>query len=110
MDSAHSRPPQGERYRSFDEFYRFYLREHTHPVSRRLHVTGTCLALLLLALAAVLRAPWLLLAAAVCGYGFAWAGHFFFERNRPATFTHPWWSLRGDFRLLAETLTGRRKW
>ncbi|GAA0495611.1 DUF962 domain-containing protein [Pigmentiphaga sp. GD03639] len=98
------------RYRNFDEFYGFYLGEHAHPVSRRLHVAGTGLALLLVLLAAGLRQPWLLVAALACGYGLAWTGHFFFEKNRPATFTHPWWSLRGDFRLLAETLAGRRKW
>jgi len=64
------------------------------------------LAALLLALCL----PWLAVAGLASGYGCAWVGHFFFEKNRPATFTHPWWSLRGDLRLLAETLAGKRKW
>ena len=65
--------------------------------------------LALLALAIAQGRPWLLLAALVCGYGFAWVGHFFFEKNRPATFKYPLWSLRGDFRLFFETVSGKRK-
>ncbi|MDX3907175.1 MAG: DUF962 domain-containing protein [Pigmentiphaga sp.] len=109
MDTLDPLPP-GERYRTFDAFYRFYLAEHAHPVCRRLHVVGTGLAVLLLILAVALRNPWLVPGALLCGYGLAWIGHFGFQKNRPATFSYPWWSLAGDFRLLAETLSGRRAW
>lgn len=96
------------RFASFAEFYPYYLGEHSHPTCRRLHILGTTLVLLALVLAAT-TADWRWLAAApVLGYGFAWAGHFFFEKNRPATFRHPLFSLAGDFVMYWETVTGRR--
>lgn len=98
------------RYQSFREFYPFYLTEHVNPVSRRLHVIGTGLVIGWLIAAVVLRNPWLLIAAPLTGYGFAWIGHFAFEKNRPATFKYPLWSLMGDFRLFFETVSGRRRW
>lgn len=95
---------------SFREFYPYYLEQHSHPVSRRLHVLGTLLAILI-AVAALLSGHWWwLLAAAVAGYLPAWVGHFLFQHNVPATFRHPLYSLRGDFVMLAEVLTGRRRW
>jgi hypothetical protein len=94
-------------FRSFGEFYPFYISEHRNRTSRRLHVTGTGLVILC-AVAGVLFNPWLLIAVPFLGYGFAWAGHYFFERNRPATFTYPLWSLMGDFRMFFEVATGRR--
>jgi len=98
-----------ERYRTFREFYPFYLTEHVNPVSRRLHVIGTTFVVACLALAAfTLDWRWLV-AAPLVGYGFAWVGHFFFERNRPATFKYPAFSLMGDFRLWFETVSGQRK-
>lgn len=94
-------------YRSFGEFYPYYLSEHADPTSRKLHYLGTTLALALM-LWAVFTANWLLLLAVpVAGYLFAWVGHFFFEKNRPATFTYPLWSLMGDFRMFFEAVTGR---
>jgi hypothetical protein len=75
------------------------LAQHLNPTNRRLHFVGTTLALVLIAAAALLRAPALLAAGVVGAYGFAWAGHFFFEHNRPATFKHPLLSLEGDFRM-----------
>ncbi|HET7756133.1 MAG TPA: DUF962 domain-containing protein [Steroidobacteraceae bacterium] len=100
----------GAEFGCFREFYPFYLGEHTHRISRRLHVTGTLLALIL-AVAALGTRRWTLLAAVpVAGYAFAWAGHFFFERNAPTTFRHPIYSLRGDLRLLYEVLAGRVRW
>lgn len=93
--------------RSFDEFWPFYLSEHKSPVTRALHFTGTSLALLIAACAAVLRRPLLILAALLCGYAFAWVGHFFVEHNRPATLKHPLWSFRADFKMLGYALTGR---
>lgn len=97
-----------ERYSTFAEFYPFYLQEHQNRVSRRLHVVGTALVIAVVVWALVFgpwRALWL---APLFGYGFAWVGHFFFERNRPATFKHPFYSLMGDFRLFFDCLTGRQ--
>lgn len=92
--------------KTFEEFWPHYLGEHRHPVNRALHFTGTSLVYVIAAVA-IARSPWLLLLAPVVGYGFAWVGHFVVERNRPATFTYPLWSLRGDFRMHARMLTGR---
>jgi hypothetical protein len=94
-------------FRSFENFYPFYLGEHAHRTSRRLHFTGTSIAILLLLAALATRWWWLMAAAPAQGYAFAWIGHFFFEHNKPATFKHPWLSLRGDCRLWWEMLTGR---
>jgi hypothetical protein len=96
-------------FRSFRDFYPFYLTEHANRTSRRLHFTGTSLALLVLVMALATHRWWLLAAALVLGYAFAWVGHFFFERNRPATFRHPIFSLMGDFRLWWEILTGKSR-
>ena len=67
------------------------------------------LVLVALALALVTLNPWWLLAMPLIGYGFAWVGHFFFEKNRPATFTYPLWSLMGDWRMFFETVSGKRR-
>jgi hypothetical protein len=99
-----------QRFASFDDFYPFYLREHSSRVSRRLHVIGTLLAILLAVLAIVMREWKLLWGVPLAGYAFAWAGHFFFEKNQPATFRHPLYSLRGDFTMLRDVLTGRLRW
>jgi hypothetical protein len=98
-----------DRYQSFRDFYPFYLTEHVNPTSRRLHVVGTGLVLAL-ATAGLLRNRKLLLATPLAGYGFAWLGHFAFEKNRPATFKYPLWSLLGDFRMFFDVVTGRRRW
>ncbi|MEM7670510.1 MAG: DUF962 domain-containing protein [Pseudomonadota bacterium] len=92
---------------SFAEFYPHYLGEHANPVSRKLHYVGTALAIALM-LWALVTANWMLMIAVpLAGYSFAWVGHAFFERNRPATFTYPLWSLMGDFRMFFEAITGR---
>ena len=96
-----------ETFHSFAEFYPFYLAEHRHPVCRRLHFAGTLLVIACVALAVVTASLWWLAAAPLCGYGFAWIGHFFFERNRPATFKHPLYSLGGDWVMFRDILTGR---
>ncbi|MGN8258337.1 Mpo1-like protein [Pseudomonas sp. SMSB3] len=94
-------------FRSFAEFYPYYLGEHINPTCRRLHFVGTSLVIALLAYA-IGSGHWLLLLAVpLCGYGFAWVGHFFFEKNRPATFSHPWYSLIGDFAMFRDILLGR---
>lgn len=91
----------------FAEFWPYYLAEHSCPRNRALHYLGSGLAILLVALAAA-AADWRpLLAAAVCGYAFAWVGHFFVERNRPATFDYPLWSFYADYRMLAFAAAGR---
>ncbi|CAM3906945.1 hypothetical protein CCOS865_03761 [Pseudomonas reidholzensis] len=94
-------------FRSFAEFYPYYLGEHSNPTCRRLHFVGTSLVIALLAYT-IASGKWLLLLAVpVFGYGFAWVGHFFFEKNRPATFKHPWYSLVGDFAMFRDILLGK---
>ena len=94
-------------FRSFDDFYPFYLSEHANRTSRRLHFVGTTIALALLVAAIATRNGWLVLVALLQGYAFAWVGHFFFEHNKPATFKYPGFSFMGDWRLWWEIVTGR---
>ena len=96
-----------ERLKTFEEFWPFYVSQHSLSSTRALHFAGTTMVVAALVVAAVRLSPWWLLATLVLGYGPAWTGHFFFEKNRPATFTYPWWSLRGDFRMYSLMLTGR---
>lgn len=94
-------------FRSFAEFYPYYLGEHSNPTCRRLHFVGTSLVIALLAYT-IGSGKWLLLLAVpLFGYGFAWVGHFFFEKNRPATFTYPLYSLIGDFVMFRDILLGK---
>ncbi len=94
-------------FASFAEFYPFYLGEHQDRTCRRLHFVGTSLALLILVLSAFNAWAWGVLVALVTGYAFAWAGHFFFEKNRPATFKHPFYSFLGDWVMWKDILSGR---
>ena len=96
-----------ERMTSFAQFWPYYLSEHSRAGTRVLHLVGTTLAILL-ALSAVTTGRWLLLPGAlVCGYAFAWLGHFLVEHNRPATFRYPLWSFAADFKMWWAALTGR---
>ncbi|HSW11792.1 MAG TPA: DUF962 domain-containing protein [Solimonas sp.] len=94
-------------FNSFAEFYPYYLGEHSDRRCRRLHVVGTLLMLALALFGLLTLNPWVLPLLPLLGYGFAWVGHFGFEKNRPATFRHPLYSLRGDFAMLRDVLGGR---
>jgi hypothetical protein len=94
-------------FRTFSDFYPFYLGQHANRTSRRLHFAGSCLAIALLVAALITQHGWLLVVALVEGYAFAWVGHFFFEHNRPATFSYPRFSFMGDWRLWWEIVTGK---
>lgn len=97
----------GARFATFREFYPFYLGEHANQTCRRLHFIGSTLVLAVLAWVLVTQTwtgLWLL---PVLGYGFAWVGHFFFEKNRPATFKYPLYSLAGDWVMYWQFLTGK---
>lgn len=108
MDQPAPAAPQ-DRFQRFADFYPFYLSEHRDRMCRRLHFVGTALVIVVVALALVSANPWWLAAAPIAGYGFAWIGHFVFEKNRPATFQYPWFSLLGDFAMFRDILIGRIK-
>lgn len=96
-----------QQFSNYDEFFAFYLRQHSNLGNRLLHAVGTLLGLtILIGALATRHYVWALLWIPV-GYGFAWTGHFLLEKNKPATFGHPWWSFISDFRMLALMLSGR---
>lgn len=97
-------------FQSFAEFYPYYLQEHGNPTCRRLHFVGTSLVIALLSYAIVTQSFVWLWALPVIGYRFAWVGHFYFEKNRPATFKHPLYSLAGDFVMFKDMLIRRIDW
>ena len=104
MSSAATSTPVFSR---FSEFYPFYLGEHSDRSCRRLHFVGTSLVIAT-TVSAVVTANWSwLLLLPLLGYGFAWVGHFFFEKNRPATFKYPLYSLIGDFAMYRDIWIGR---
>ena len=94
------------RIETYEEFWKFYVREHSNRTNRRLHFIGSTGALACAIAALVKRNPKYLLAAAVAGYGGAWIGHFGFEGNRPATFKYPLWSFVSDWKMYVKILTG----
>lgn len=96
-----------DRYQSYEEFWPFYVGEHSKAATRWCHFIGTT-GVILFALSAVITMnPFMLIACPLSGYSWAWVSHFFIEKNRPATFKYPLWSLRGDFRMYLYMLTGR---
>ena len=96
-------------FKSFAEFYPFYLREHSNITCRKLHFLGTCGVIALLLLFFFTGKTLLLALLPLVGYGFAWAGNFNFEKNSPATFKYPFYSLMGDFRMFWDILIGKLK-
>ncbi|MBX7152000.1 DUF962 domain-containing protein [bacterium] len=96
-------------FASFHDFYPYYLSEHSNSTCRKFHFFGTTLVLLTLVYV-IITHQWILLwLMPIFGYGFAWAGHFFFEKNRPATFKYPFYSLAGDFVMYKDIWTGKVK-
>jgi hypothetical protein len=96
-------------FKSFSEFWPYYLGEHSKPVTRLLHCVGSLAAIGVIITFIVIGKWWLFPLALIPGYAMAWIGHFFVEKNRPATFTYPLWSFMGDWKMLALMLTGRLK-
>jgi hypothetical protein len=95
-EATHEAPTE---LHSFEEFWPYYVRQHLHPVNRALHFVGLSIAgrLLLKGVRERRLAPVLL--APVAGYGLSWIGHYFFEKNKPASFSYPLWSFRGDLHM-----------
>ncbi len=102
-----SRVKESKRFDSFAEFYPYYLKEHTDPRCRALHYIGSSLVVTLLFISMAIGSYALLWLLPIVGYGFAWAGHFFIEHNKPATFRYPLYSFMGDWVMLKDFLTGR---
>ena len=96
-----------EGFDSFRDFYPYYLDEHSNRICRALHFVGTALVILTLVYSLWSGRYGLLWLLPIEGYGFAWAGHFFFEKNRPATFQFPLYSLFADFVMFRDILIGR---
>ncbi|TMN33365.1 DUF962 domain-containing protein [Pseudoalteromonas sp. S2755] len=97
-------------FNSFASFYPYYLAEHKNKTCRRLHFIGSTLVLLILLIALVFAHWSLLWLLPIAGYGFAWVGHFFFEKNKPATFQYPLYSLMGDWVMYKDIIRGKVPW
>lgn len=96
-----------KRIQSFAEFWPYYVGEHSDRTNRRLHFIGTSLVIGLALMMLATRRPWLALLLPVAGYGFAWFGHFVIEKNKPASWTYPLWSLLADFKMFGLTCVGK---
>ncbi len=96
-----------KKYKTFNQFYPYYLTEHSDVNNRILHFCGTLLLLISLALGVITGKWFWFVLIPFLGYGFAWFGHFFIEKNRPATFTYPMYSLGSDFVMFWHMLTGQ---
>ena len=96
-------------FSSFAEFYPFYLSEHANRTCRRLHFAGSTLALLCLLALVVTGNPWWIAGGLLAGYGFAWVGHFGFEKNKPASFKRPLYSFMGDWVMYRDIWAGNIK-
>ncbi len=115
MNSTDNIPTQAQSapdisaFNSFTEFYPFYLNEHSNQTCRRLHFVGSSLSLLCLAMLFITGKPQYFLYGLLCGYGFAWIGHFGFEKNKPASFKRPLYSFMGDWVMYKDIWTGKIK-
>jgi hypothetical protein len=96
-----------QQFSNYEQFFAFYLREHSDPRNRWMHAAGTVLGMGIAAAAIAMGHSWYALLWPVVGYSFAWTGHFLLEGNKPATFGHPFWSFISDFRMLGLMFTGR---
>ena len=96
-------------FKSFSDFYPYYLKQHSNLVCRRLHFVGTCGVISLLLIFFFTGNPFLLVLLPIFGFGLAWTGHLMFEKNTPAALKHPFWSLIGEFRMFWDILVGRVK-
>jgi hypothetical protein len=94
-------------FASYDEFFVFYVKQHSDPRNRIMHACGTALGLAVAIAAFALGHPWWALLWIPVAYGFAWTGHFLIEKNKPATFGHPLWSFISDFRMMGLMMTGK---
>ena len=94
-------------YKSFADFWPHYVTEHSQPATRMLHLLGTAIGIGLAVFLIASGRWWLFFLGLIPGYGAAWVGHFFIEKNRPATFHHPLWSFMGDYKMIWLMLTGR---
>ena len=98
-----------KKFKSFSEFYPYYLSEHVNPINRRLHFFGSLL-IIIVVLFVIFTQTWIaLILVPILGYGFAWIGHYFVEKNKPTTFTYPLYSLMGDWVMFKDILTGKMK-
>ena len=107
--TAATEPVDPRSFSSFADFYPFYLTEHSNLTCRRLHFAGSSLGLVCLATAIATGNPWWLLVGLLCGYAFAWIGHFGFEKNKPASFKRPLYSFMGDWVMYKDIWTGKIK-
>ena len=98
-----------ERIKTYKEFYKFYLSEHQNTSCRRLHFIGTAIVFIVLFVSIFKNNYTYLILIPIVGYGFAWVGHFFFEKNKPATFKYPLWSLVSDFKMFFDIIIGKIK-
>ena len=96
-----------QRSPDYNSFWPVYLAAHRHPATRAVHMVGTAASIALVLTAVAFRSAWILAAAVIAGYGLAWLSHGLVERNQPATFRHPLWSIFSDFRMLFLWLSGR---
>lgn len=99
----------GKKYTSLKEFYPYYLSEHQNPTCRKLHFIGTGLLFFIVIISLLTEQYIYLISTPLVGYGFAWIGHFFFEKNKPATFRYPLFSLVSDFKLFFDLLRGKER-